>query len=330
MEFSCRRIIQNFDNQIFYKTVDKVKYNAEIISRVFYLILNIQCFDNSINPIKEKPMLKKYFLIGLNIFSIFFTSINAQDLGAKLFTKNCTACHTIGGGRLVGPDLSNLHNKQTEEWIINFVQSSQTVIKSGDSAAVAIFNEYNKVIMPDQPLKANEITEIIKYIAANSPDSNQPNKKTPNQIFNAAMVTDLDIERGRKIFEGTTKLTNNGPPCITCHNVDDPSIIGGGSLAIDLTTSFARLSAAGLDGIIRNPPFPAMINSFGNAPLTDQEVQDLLAFLNYTNSTGVIQSSVLQKHFILIVGSFVGLNFVLAIFFFMWQRVKKYSVNNNR
>ena len=275
-------------------------------------------------------MIKKYFLIGLNIFSFFFTSLNAQDLGAKLFTKNCTACHTIGGGKLVGPDLSNVQNKQTEEWIIKFVQSSQTVIKSGDSAAIAIFNEYSKIIMPDQPLKSNEITEIIKYIAANSPDSNQPNKKTPNQIFNAAMVTDLDIERGRKIFEGTTKLTNNGPPCISCHNVDDPSIIGGGRLAIDLTTAFTRLSAAGLDGIIRNPPFPAMINSFGNAPLTDQEVQDLLAFLSYTNSTGVIQSSVLQTHFILIVGSFVGLNFVLAIFFFMWQRVKKYSVNNNR
>ncbi|MEO8231326.1 MAG: cytochrome c [Ignavibacteriota bacterium] len=275
-------------------------------------------------------MIKKYFLISLNIFSIFLTSLNAQDLGAKLFTKNCTACHTIGGGKLVGPDLSNVQSKQTEEWIIKFVQSSQTVIKSGDTAAVALFNEYNKVIMPDQPLKANEITEILKYIAANSPDSTQPNKKTPNQIFNASMVTDLDIERGRKIFEGTTKLTNNGPPCITCHNGDDKSIIGGGTLALDLTTAFTRLSAAGVDGIVRNPPFPAMINSFGKAPLTDQEVQDLLAFLNYTNDRGVVESSVLQTHFILIVGAFVGLNFVLAIFFFMWQRVKKYSVNNNR
>ncbi len=274
-------------------------------------------------------MLKKFFLISFNIFATFLTSLNAQDPGGALFTKNCTACHTIGGGKLVGPDLANVQNKVTEDWIIKFVQSSQTVIKSGDSTAVALFKEYNQVIMPDQPLKPNEIKEIIKYIAANSPSSDQPNQKTPNQIFNAAMVTDLDIERGRKIFEGTTRLTNKGPACITCHNVDDPSIIGGGRLAIDLTQAFTRLSAAGVDGILRNPPFPAMIDGFGNAPLTDQEVQDLLAFLNYTNEKGVVESSVLQSNFIVIIGAIVGLNFVLAIFFLMWQRVKKYSVNNN-
>lgn len=273
-------------------------------------------------------MIKNSFLVSLNIFFIFFTSLNAQDPGAKLFNKNCAACHTVGGGKLIGPDLSNIQNKNTEEWIIKFIQSSQNLINSGDSAAVAVFNQYNKIIMPDQTLKLNEIKLIIDHITVNSLDPNNPNQKSPNQIFNAAMVTDLDIERGKKIFEGTSKLTNSGPPCISCHNINRPDIISGGRLAIDLTTTFSRLSAAGVDGIIRNPPFPSMISSFGEAPLTDQEAKDLLAFLYYTDSKGVLDTTVHQSNIVFLAGVFIGLNFVLAVFFFMWRRVKKHSIND--
>ena len=56
-------------------------------------------------------------------------------------------------------------------------------------------------------------------------------------------------------------------------------MFNGGLLAKDLTTAFSRLSAAGVDGILRNPPFPAMVNAFSSTPLTDHEVKDILAFL---------------------------------------------------
>lgn len=263
------------------------------------------------------------------IFLIFpIGAIYSQQVGQDIFNKACTACHTIGDGKLVGPDLSNIQKKQTKEWIIKFVQSSQAVVKTGDSAAVALFNEYNKIIMPDQPYTASEITSIIDYIAANSPDSDNPNKKTPNQIFNSSLVTDLDIERGKNIFEGNIKLTNNGPPCISCHNVDYPGLMSGGLLALDLTQSFTRLSAAGVNGIIRNPPFPAMINSFGKAQLTDEEVKNLLAFLYDSDRIVLQQPTALQANFVLLIGVIVGINIAFVLLLFMWQRVKKYSVNN--
>ena len=91
-------------------------------------------------------MIKKYFLITLSCFLTLITSLNAQNQGEKLFSQRCTACHTIGGGKLIGPDLANVQTQRTEEWIIKFVQSSQSLIKSGDSAAIAVFDEYNKII----------------------------------------------------------------------------------------------------------------------------------------------------------------------------------------
>lgn len=272
-------------------------------------------------------MIKKYFLITLSSFLTFITSPNAQNQGEQLFKQKCTACHTLGGGKLIGPDLANVNIRRTEEWIIKFVQSSQSVIKSGDTTAVAVFNQHNKVVMPDQDLNDNQIKSIVSYIASNSPDVNNPNVKTPSQIFSPSSITVADIGKGKNIFEGLTKLTNGGPACISCHNINNQVMFNGGLLAKDLTTAFSRLSATGVDGILRNPPFPAMVNAFGSTPLTDKEVKEILAFLYYTDSKGEVLLSPIQTQFDLLIGIIIGVNIVLGIFFLMWQRVKKYSVN---
>lgn len=275
----------------------------------------------------QKNMFGKNYLIVLNLFLTFLVSLNAQNQGEQLFKQKCTACHTVGGGKLIGPDLANVQSRRTEEWIVKFVQASQSVIKSGDSIAVAVFNQHNKVIMPDQDLTANQIKLILAYIAANSPDANNPNVKTSLQIFNAASITSTDIQKGKNLFEGMTRFTNGGPACISCHNINNQVMFNGGLLAKDLTTAFSRLSAVGIDGILKNPPFPAMINAFGSTPLTDSEVKDILAFLYYTDSKGDVQLNPIQTQFDLLIGVIVGINIALGIFFLMWQRVKKYSVN---
>ncbi|MFA3782476.1 cytochrome c [Melioribacteraceae bacterium 4301-Me] len=271
-------------------------------------------------------MYKEIFLF---IILLLYTSLQAQSEGEKIFSKRCTACHTIGSGKLIGPDLANVNKRRSEEWIIKFVQSSQSVIKSGDSTAVAVFEANNKVVMPDQDLTPAQIKSIISYIAANSPDANNPNAKVPLQIFNASLITQADIERGKKLFMGEVRFANGGPACISCHNVNNVGMFNGGLLAKDLTNAFTRLSAAGIDGIIRNPPFPAMIDGFGQKSLTDQEIKDLLAFLYNADLQGTAQLSPLQSQLDLLIGVVLILNIVLVIFLFAWQRVKKYSVNLN-
>jgi len=85
--------------------------------------------------------------------------------GKKMFKSNCAACHTIGKGKLTGPDLKNVSERHTLEWMIPFVKNSTAVIESGDPAAVKLFNEYNKTIMSAHPhLTDEDITTIIAYI----------------------------------------------------------------------------------------------------------------------------------------------------------------------
>ena len=272
-------------------------------------------------------MTKTAFLISLHFFLTFLIELTAQNNGELLFPQKCVSCHTIGRGKLIGPDLSNIHKTRTEDWIIKFIQSSQSVIKSGDSTAVAVFNQYNQTVMPDQKLSVNEIKSIIEYIRANSADPNNPNQKTPNQIFDATAITAVDIESGKNIFDGTTKLTNRGPSCITCHNIANPVISNGGLLAKDLTAAFTRMGAQGIDGILRNSPFPAMMDAFSLNKLTDQEIKDLLAFLYYVDKKGTMQIPIIERESSLLLGVVVISNISLVIFLLLWIRVKKRSVN---
>lgn len=92
----------------------------------------------------------------------------STDTGKSIFTARCAACHGIGK-QVVGPDLKDVENLRSEQWIINFVHSSQAVIKSGDTAAVALFSEFNKTIMPDhKDLGDNDIRNIIAFIKEES------------------------------------------------------------------------------------------------------------------------------------------------------------------
>jgi mono/diheme cytochrome c family protein len=43
----------------------------------------------------------------------------SQDV-QKFYKQNCSSCHTIGGGRLTGPDLKNVHQRKDDDWIKGF------------------------------------------------------------------------------------------------------------------------------------------------------------------------------------------------------------------
>lgn len=109
--------------------------------------------------------MKKFIAIFLlTIITVY--RVHAQDAtaGQAIFSQNCTSCHAVGK-QVVGPDLMNVDQQRSQEWIVNFVHSSQTVIKSSDTAAVRLYSEFNKTLMPDHPqLSKDDIVNIIAYI----------------------------------------------------------------------------------------------------------------------------------------------------------------------
>lgn len=113
-------------------------------------------------------MKKIIFFFSITVILISFSSkASAQDLagGETSFKQLCAACHTVGKGRLVGPDLVGISQRRPVDWIIKFVKSSQSMVKSGDKYADSIFQAYNSTIMPDHPtLNDDQIKNILAYI----------------------------------------------------------------------------------------------------------------------------------------------------------------------
>ena len=83
--------------------------------------------------------------------------------GAQLF-QACKACHNIGTGRLIGPDLYGVTKRRDKEWLHRFIKNSQDVVKSGDEYAVKLFEAHNKIPMPPFAYSDEQIDAVLNYI----------------------------------------------------------------------------------------------------------------------------------------------------------------------
>lgn len=89
----------------------------------------------------------------------------SADRGKELFTSKCTSCHTIGKGKLIGPDLYGISERREEAWLIKWIRNNQELIKSGDADAIAVYEEYNKTAMTAFPeLSDDDIRSILVYV----------------------------------------------------------------------------------------------------------------------------------------------------------------------
>lgn len=116
--------------------------------------------------------MKKSILVFLSLVSVLEVAYADNiDLvsGKALFQGQCTSCHSIQTV-LVGPALKDVFKIRSDAWIMAFVRSSQTMIKSGDTAAVSLSKLFSGIIMPDhKAMSDQDLKNIIGYIKSESP-----------------------------------------------------------------------------------------------------------------------------------------------------------------
>lgn len=106
-------------------------------------------------------------LLLLSLMPPFLQAKTAQVLiaeGKTKFETICTACHTLGRGRLVGPDLAGVTSRREESWLKRQIQEPDRMIAEKDPIVMALLKESNNTPMPRLGLSEEEVEAIIAYL----------------------------------------------------------------------------------------------------------------------------------------------------------------------
>ncbi|MCP3981198.1 MAG: c-type cytochrome [bacterium] len=233
------------------------------------------------------------------------------------FRLNCASCHTIGGGRLVGPDLIGVTERKDRAWLARFIVDPQSVIDSGDAYAMKILDEARGVVMTAVPgMTIDRAMNLLDLIEAESTaDKSQfAGIQISDRPFTAA-----DIATGREIFLGTQRLTKRGPSCVSCHSVNGIGVLAGGKLGPDLNAVFERLNGRkGLATWLSAPATLTMQSVYKDHPLDDDEIMSLVAFFSDKSVAPPESGQAATLIFILL--GMAGTAAALVLFDVVWRR----------
>jgi len=99
--------------------------------------------------------------------------------GEQLFRTRCATCHTLTGHELagaLGPDLQGVTQRREMDWLLNWLRAPDQMLKNKDPIAVALFEQYKQLPMPNMRLNQQEAEDLIAYMDDQSPHDESPDK----------------------------------------------------------------------------------------------------------------------------------------------------------
>jgi protein SCO1/2 len=90
------------------------------------------------------------------------------ERGQHLFATKCAACHAIGRGDGIGPDLMGVTKSRDRGWLARFIAEPDRLRREGDPTAAALLAKYRDVQMPNLRLTPTDVAELIAYLETQS------------------------------------------------------------------------------------------------------------------------------------------------------------------
>lgn len=211
----------------------------------------------------------------LALISVFAGQAARADDGSTIFANKCAACHTIGKGKSVGPDLKGITTKEDHAWLARWVAAPSALVKAGDPTATKLVKQY-PLQMPDLGLSSADVDAVLAYVAQQSGSS----AAATGGAAAAAPLPAGDGAIGRENFVGSVAFHNGGPPCMSCHSISGIGALGGGTLGPDLTDAYRKYGGdTGLASFLTSVPTPTMNAVWSKHPLLPQEIANVTAFI---------------------------------------------------
>ena len=202
------------------------------------------------------------------------------DSGKELFEKQCSGCHTIGGGDGAGPDLKGVGTRRSADWLVRVITDPDKLAAEKDPAQLELVKKFGSE-MPNLGIGRDDAQKIASFLQGGSAPAEAagPTATAAPAAAEAPKETAVTPEllaAGAALFTGRTPLSKGGPPCVSCHALNYPGIYGG-ALAADLTGMYAKMGESGVRGVLKGLSFPVMKKAFADRPLSEEEIAALTA-----------------------------------------------------
>jgi mono/diheme cytochrome c family protein len=123
--------------------------------------------------------------------------VQAAEAGEEIFQSLCAACHTIGKGKLVGPDLAGVTSRREESWLHRQIKEPDALIAENDPIAMQLLQEADNVEMPPAELSDEEVVAVIAYLKSTEQQENVavglPSQYMPTVIISIVVLIGLTL-----------------------------------------------------------------------------------------------------------------------------------------
>lgn len=91
--------------------------------------------------------------------------------GRYLFAKECAACHTVGHGEKIGPDLADVTRRRDPEWLARYIVEPDKMLASGDPIAKQLKARYG-VTMPNLRVGDRDLEALLDFLRTQADQGN--------------------------------------------------------------------------------------------------------------------------------------------------------------
>ena len=207
-------------------------------------------------------------------------SIAAVDGPAEYFFYRCAGCHTVGGGKLTGPDLS-----ASTQWA------------DADLRMAVKKMEKNVGVISEE-----DLSQIVAFLKDGNVTTRINDQKQKIEAKLRAELPSPSYEIGRDLFKGRKRLAQGGPACLTCHRFANE----GGSLGPDLTPIKEKLTGVALQSAIENSSYKVMRSIYEKRKITTAESLHLAEYLSHPEKADPGSGPGARRVIALAVGGFIG------------------------
>jgi protein SCO1/2 len=115
--------------------------------------------------------------------------LDLGDKGQYVFKTHCAACHTIGRGDTIGPDLLGVTSIRDRAWLRRYIATPEKLLADKDPIAVALFEKYKQVNMPNLRLADVDVNAVISFMEARTAASRPSDRPAAAKTSPASPAT---------------------------------------------------------------------------------------------------------------------------------------------